>query len=782
MPDIGVRVGIDGYAKYRKDMNEMIQQSKTLASEMKAVTSAYDDNDRSQEKLTQQAEVLNKQIQVQQKRIDLLNEMLGKLTKAQNEAAKEMEAGGDKAKEAEKRYSDINTEILKQQDLLNKATAAMNQMQRQLSGINDDLNDTGQEMDQVGDSADSLADSISEAGDAAEESGDGFTVFKGVVADLASNAIQAGISAVSDLAGELLGLSEATREYREMQAKLQGSTESFGYSVEFAKDQYSEFYRYLADDQATTNAVTNLLGLQTSTESLKELTEASIAVWSAYGDSIPIEPLTESINETAQVAQVTGVLADALNWAGISEDDFNEKLQDLTTTQERADLIADTLNDTYGASKAAYDEMTGGIQDANDAELDLKETQADLGETLEPVNTALKRLKTRALKGIEPLVEAVADGFELLEGNMSNAREEFYDTIEAVDDAKDALKDSSESLEDTTENLKKSMEEMENGESSAKVLVDALEDLEDKSGKTADEQYRMEAVVARLNGMFPDLGLVIDESTGKLNKSTESIMEYVSQSENMEIAAERQRNIADAVAALEAAEATRAETMEKASGVTARILQLESDMNGVLDLQAEKEAARSEATQAYNDALAAGVEDTEKWYNAMMDTSEVMVEYNGQMMTASEAYRLMNEDLIVLKDTEAGYREQLKAQDAAVKTAKDTLDQYNASISGSADSMGEANAAGEGYRENLDLNQEAAKIVKDGFIDMIKQQDTWAQNLSGTLGNMVEDFTRVPWIFRPNSSSRICRARLPASSNGKRISLPWRTPRLTEDF
>lgn len=713
--DIGPRIGIEGYAAYRKNMNNIIQQSKTLAAEMKAVTSAYDKNDESQEKLTKQAEILAKQIQNQQKRINAL---------------------GGAVEDTAKKYGEGSTQALRYQEELNKALTAMNRMEQDLKTVQTQLDRTESGMDDV-------ADSAEEMGDAAEAGGDGFTILKGTIADLASSAIQSVIGMVSDFTGELLGLSEATREYREMQAKLQGSTEAFGYSLDFTRGQYEEFYRYLADDQMATNAITNLLGLHTTTENLEKLTEGAIGVWTAYGDSIPIESLTESINETAQTAKVTGVLADALNWAGISEDDFNEKLQSLSSTQERADAIADTLNGTYGDSKDAYDKMTGSIQDANDAELDLKETQADLGETLEPVNTALKRLKTRALKGIEPLVEAVADGFELLEVNMSNAREEFYDTIEAVDDAKDALKDSGESLEDTTENLKKSMEEMENGESSAKVLVDALEDLEDKSGKTADEQYRMEAVVARLNGMFPDLGLVIDESTGKLNKSTESIMEYVSQSENMEIAAEKQRNAADAVAALEAAEATRAETMEKASGVTARILQLESDMNGVLDLQAEKEAARLEATQAYNDALAAGVEDTEKWHNAMMDTSEVMVEYNGQMMTASEACQLMNEDLIVLKDTEAGYREQLEAQDAAVKTAKDTLDQYNASISGSAGAMGEANAAGEGYRENLILNQETAKIVKDSFIDMMKQQTEWTKNLAGNLGNMVTEFVEM---------------------------------------
>lgn len=41
------------------------------------------------------------------------------------------------------------------------------------------------------------------------------------------------------------------------------------------------------------------------------------------GDALPIESLAEAVNETAQVAKVTGTLADALNWMGVSEDAVN---------------------------------------------------------------------------------------------------------------------------------------------------------------------------------------------------------------------------------------------------------------------------------------------------------------------------------------------------------------------------------------------------------------------------------------------------------------------------
>lgn len=281
----------------------------------------------------------------------------------------------------------------------------------QLRAFQREIIKTESELDGFRSTLDGTNDELKNVGDSAESSSDGFTIMGGALADLTANIISGAVSKIGDLIGSLFELSEATEEYRTMQAKLEGSAKTFGYSMDFANGKYEDFYKYLGDDQASTNAITNLLGLGTSTESVTALAEGAIAVWSAYGDSIPIEGLTEALNETAQVGKVTGSLADALNWAGISEDDFNAKLEKCSTTQERADLIAKTLNDTYGDSKKAYDELNNSVLDANEAELALKDTQAQLGETMAPVNTAINDLKNKALEKLVPLVETLANGF-----------------------------------------------------------------------------------------------------------------------------------------------------------------------------------------------------------------------------------------------------------------------------------------------------------------------------------------------------------------------------------
>lgn len=304
--------------------------------------------------------------------------------------------------------------------------------QREIIKTENELKDFRSELDGTG-------DDLKEAGDSAEESGDGFTIMKGALADMVANAITSAISAIGDLVGALLDLSEATEEYRQMQSKLEGSSETFGYSMDFAKSKYEEFYKYLGDDQASTNAITNLMGIGAETETVSKLAEGATAVWASYGDSIPIESLTESINETVTVGKVTGTMADTINWAknaneGLNtalsgnkeaqkafndaleeglpvEDAFNEALAKITDEQERADVVAKFLNETYGESKKTYDETASSILDANEAELQLKETQAQLGEAVAPVNTAFTNMKTQALEAITPLVESLANGF-----------------------------------------------------------------------------------------------------------------------------------------------------------------------------------------------------------------------------------------------------------------------------------------------------------------------------------------------------------------------------------
>lgn len=707
--NIGPKIGIDGEAEYRKQINGIIQQQRTLKAELKTVTSEFDDNDRSQENLSKQAEVLTKNIEQQESKLKLLEDMLKKCT--------------DKFGEADSR-------TLRWQQAVYDANTDLNNMTRQLKDLQD-------EMDGTNTDADRLSDAIDDVGDAAKDSS-GFTIMKGALADLASSGIQTAISAAGNFVQSIAGMAEQTREYRTLQAKMNGSAEAFGYSVDFAREKYEDFYSYLADDQMATNAITNLMGLQVETETVTNLADAAIGVWTAYGDSIPIESLTESMNETAQVGQVTGVLADALNWAGIEEDDFNQKLQSLTTTQERADAIADTLNDTYGTSKDTYDDLTESVRDANTAEVELKDAQSELGEAVEPLDTAFKELQTGALSLITPLVKTVADAFEGLRSSTNEYQDAIYDAITATEDMDEAMKDAIDELEGSTDALQDTMDKIEDGESSTQVLVDALDDLSKKSERTADEQYRLESIVTELNSLYPDLGLEIDDTTGSLNKSTDAISDYLKEAEGIELTTEAHSEAARAADALADAEARRSEAAEAAAGVTVQIIEQEKQLQDILDAQEEKNRQRTEAQQAYNEALETGNGNLDELYLAMTDTSEAMVLYDGQMRTVSEAQQLAIEKIAQLKEAEDQHRENLEAQSTVVDEAKAALDQYNTAIEGTQTSTQGVADATAAYREGVKLNIEDASQAAEAFSNMSTEQQDLATRLVENVTQMEE--------------------------------------------
>lgn len=340
-----------------------------------------------------------------------------------------------KVSESEKKIEDLGDTAKKSLD-----GADFNDMAKGASRASGSLDELKQSAQQAQDDIEGLGNGMDRLPEQTKPASQGFTVFKGILADLGSSVIQTVIGKVGSLAGSLFDLIDATSEYSTMQAKLSGSATTFGYSVDYAKAQYQEFYKYLGDDQMATNAITNLLGMKVSTDTVSASASAAIGVWSAYGDSIPIESLTESMNESAQVAQVTGTLADAINWARRSNEDwsaamaghteaqkaFNKAIADGETqedaysaalaacadTQERADLIAQTLNQTFGQSKQTYDELSQSTLDLNASELRLKDAQANLASSVTPLKTEMNDLKANALNALKPAVDKASGAMQ----------------------------------------------------------------------------------------------------------------------------------------------------------------------------------------------------------------------------------------------------------------------------------------------------------------------------------------------------------------------------------
>lgn len=193
-------------------------------------------------------------------------------------------------------------------------------------------------------------------------------------------------TAMTAVATAALATVPATEEYRKIMASLETSSAHAGYTAKETAEIFRTLYGVLADDQTAATTTANLQALGLEQSKLKEITEGAIGAWATYGDSIPIDGLAESINETIKTAKVTGNFADVLNWAGTSEDGFNEKLESCASESDRVNLVLQELaNQGLIDAGKAWQENNKSLVDANKATLSFKDATAELAETLTPV-------------------------------------------------------------------------------------------------------------------------------------------------------------------------------------------------------------------------------------------------------------------------------------------------------------------------------------------------------------------------------------------------------------
>lgn len=217
-----------------------------------------------------------------------------------------------------------------------------------------------------------------------------------------AQAVAVGVAAAG---AAMVAVVESTKEYRQAQAQLQTAFEAAGAGAEEAKQTYNDLYRVLGDTGQANEAALHLAKLTTNEKDLAEWTNVCQGVYATFGASLPIESLTEAANETAKVGTLTGALADALNWAGVNEEDFQAKLDACNTEAEREALIRQTLNGLYSDAATKYEENNASILAQNEAQASLDESLASLAETLEPLMAQLTAFGAEVLAEIVPYLE-----------------------------------------------------------------------------------------------------------------------------------------------------------------------------------------------------------------------------------------------------------------------------------------------------------------------------------------------------------------------------------------
>lgn len=264
-----------------------------------------------------------------------------------------------------------------------------------------------------------LSETSQRANDSANETESAFSKIGGAAKTIALGIGAAGLA----IGGAFISAVEGTREYREQMGLLDAAFQTAGHSSEAAKQTYSELNAVLGDSGQAVEASQHLAKLVDNEKDLQTWTNICTGVYATFGASLPIEGLTEAANETAKTGILTGGLTDALNWAGISEESFQAKLDACTNEQQRQKLIMDTLNSTYKDASAQYQATNQDVIASRQAQERLSDAMAQVGAVGEPIMTAIKNaiasMAESAVPKIESLIAKFRDGITWIKKNQN---------------------------------------------------------------------------------------------------------------------------------------------------------------------------------------------------------------------------------------------------------------------------------------------------------------------------------------------------------------------------
>lgn len=399
-------------------------QSKTeaLSSKIEVATRLFGEN--SNEVLGLQEKLLRAQAAEERVR-QALNKCNQELD-AQKAAAKEADSATkkltDTIEKQQAEVDDLKAEYKEAVLQYGKNSKEAKDLAKQLKRLSGELADLEDELNAADRAADKLDKSLDDAGDSARGSEGGFTIMKGAISDLVSEAIQLGIGKLGEFIGYLKELPEATRELRQDMATLDTSFQRAGFSTEQATKTWKDLYTIFGEEDRAVEAANLIAKMSDNQGELNEWVTITKGVWGTYQDSLPVEGLAEASNETAKTGQVTGVLADALNWSSeaasmfsqymsedvtTAEDAFNEALKKCTTEEERQALITDTLTKLYGDAATAYDEASGAQLKEKEAAAEATLAQNNLAAAVAPATTEWTKLKTQLITAVTPAITTV---------------------------------------------------------------------------------------------------------------------------------------------------------------------------------------------------------------------------------------------------------------------------------------------------------------------------------------------------------------------------------------
>ena len=460
----GGSVKLTGESEYRKALSQITQSLRVVSSEMKSVSSAYGTNDADTKALTNQSKQLSNALNQQKTALQNLKSQLSSMeseykktqtshkalvSQYEQEKAKLAEIGktlgtsSAEYKAQQKVVANLEAEVQKSSKTLDTQTKAMNNMRIQTANAETTVNNTAKAIDKLGTETEDTSKAVQKAGD-------GFTVFKGVVADLASSAIQKALEGLKRLGTAIVDVGkQAVSSYADYQQFVGGVEtlfkDSAGTVMDYANNAYKtaglSANKYM--DTVTSFSASLLQGLGGDTAKAAKIADMAIIDMSDNANKMgtSMEMIQNAYqgfakdnftmldnlklgyggtaSEMARLINETGVMgtafkATAQNVKDVPFDKMIEAIHKVQTnmgiTGTTALEASETISGSVNSMKSAWQNLLTGIADS---QVDKRKLVKNFTDT---VKTTAKNLIPTVRETVKGIVNVAEDLLNTLMG------------------------------------------------------------------------------------------------------------------------------------------------------------------------------------------------------------------------------------------------------------------------------------------------------------------------------------------------------------------------------
>lgn len=399
--NIGPKIGVDGELEYRNQINQIIQQSKTLESQMKLVASSFTAATTAEEKNTKIASVLSKQIDVQRERVKLLAEQTGK---------------------AAAKYGESDVKTQKWQQALNEAAATLNKMQSELRNTSSGVEELGDDMREGSEKALSFGD-VLKANVASDFIVSGIKAMASAIKEATAALVDLGKQSIMGFAEQEQLIGGVDTLFKESSTQVQQYANDAYKTAGLSANQYMEtvtsFSASLLQslggdtaaaaqkaDQAITDMSDNANKLGTDMTSIQNAYQGF-----AKQNYTMLDNLKLGYGGTKQ--EMERLLADAEKFSGIKYDissyaDIVDAIHVVQTemgiTGTTAKEAATTIQGSANAMKSAWSNLLTGVSNEN----------LDLGKLVQNVVDSVGTYADNLLPRLQTMLPRFADGMTQL--------------------------------------------------------------------------------------------------------------------------------------------------------------------------------------------------------------------------------------------------------------------------------------------------------------------------------------------------------------------------------